>query len=270
MLYIKCTHCRHNNAIKSESILFCESCNRKLHPNFKEWHKAHPGKSFDDFATLYCLSEYDINQPPVSGKKGISSRYLVLVFLLLILAGTVAFFGVRKYMNKSLATRTNDSILSEKWVRTTVGNSGLLIDLPFQLEKQDIPLTQFTANMIDKMEGFSHISGKGFKIVTFHTVYKEGIEASLDGAVQGAVNEIQKIQGISDFSWNQAETTVSSKKAALVTINYKILEYPVRIKTLVVCSKNKLWQVISQYSEDDIAGAKASEKILNSIEIRDN
>lgn len=270
MLYIKCTHCNHHNAVKSESILFCEKCNRKLQPNFKEWHKAHPGKSFDDFSKLYCLSEFDISQSPVSIKRGISTKKYILIVLIVIFAGTGAFFGIRKYLNKSVATRTSESILSEKWTKTEIGNSGLLMELPFQLEKQDIPLSQFTANMIDSMEGYSHISGRGFKVVAFHTVYKKGIEASLDGAVNGAVNEIQKIQGISNFRWDQTPTTVNSKNAALVTISYKILEYPVRIKTLIVCSNNKIWQVISQYSEDDITGAKASEKILNSVEIKDN
>ena len=54
MEYIKCKSCKHHNSLSSEFLVFCESCGKKLYPNFKDWSKNNTDKSFDDFVALSC------------------------------------------------------------------------------------------------------------------------------------------------------------------------------------------------------------------------
>ena len=37
MYYLKCKHCNHLNEVKSEYMVVCGLCNRKLEDNFKDW-----------------------------------------------------------------------------------------------------------------------------------------------------------------------------------------------------------------------------------------
>ena len=274
MLYIPCTHCGYNNAVKSETTLFCEKCSKKLMNNFIDWHKVHPDKTFNDFSKIHCISEFDIEARQKPAKKNntikIVAIVLISIFVFLAIIGTVGFYFGKKFLDANLSTTTSASVLSGNWKRTAIGSSGLEIELPFALDKQPINLSDTVAGMINTVESFAHMSDKGFKVITFFSVYKEGIEANLDGAVQGCVAQVQQLQGISDFSWNRTDTIVGNKNAAIVNLQYKLLVYPIRIKAMIVCDGNHLWQLITQYSDDDESGKKASEKILASVEIKED
>ena len=62
MYYIKCSQCGHLNEVKSEYQVFCSGCNKKLDNNFADWKKRNPGKSFDDYQQLVCVSDEEIQK----------------------------------------------------------------------------------------------------------------------------------------------------------------------------------------------------------------
>ncbi len=57
MYYLKCENCGHLNELKTEYLTFCTSCKKKMTNNFTEWKKRNPGKSFEDYKQLMCISE---------------------------------------------------------------------------------------------------------------------------------------------------------------------------------------------------------------------
>lgn len=57
MCFLKCNKCGHLNEVKSEYLVFCQKCNRKLENNFQDWKVKNPDKTFDDFKELICVSE---------------------------------------------------------------------------------------------------------------------------------------------------------------------------------------------------------------------
>lgn len=271
MQYIKCTECGNYNAVKTETILFCEACNKKLLNNFRDWHKLHPDKTFNDFANLFCVTDNEITTQSETIQKSKKSKKLIvlIIFLavLLLIVWLVGFYGVKKYLDRNFSTHTSESILKGTWERKNIGQSGLSLKLPFELKKSNLTLSQSVTNLIDTVESFSHTSGKGFKVITFYSVYKPGIEASLDAAVQGAVNEIQNLKSISNFRWERTDTTIGIKNGAIVVCQYNLLSYPVQQKAIIICDKNCIWQIATQFSEDDEYGRVASQEILSSIQI---
>jgi len=62
MHYLKCNNCGHLNELKTEYLVFCSSCDKKLENNFTNWQRRHPEKSLDDFKQLICVSEAEIPQ----------------------------------------------------------------------------------------------------------------------------------------------------------------------------------------------------------------
>ena len=49
MYYLKCKHCNHLNEVKSEYLVVCGLCNRKLEDNYKDWKVKHPGEVIRGF-----------------------------------------------------------------------------------------------------------------------------------------------------------------------------------------------------------------------------
>jgi hypothetical protein len=246
-------------------------CNKKLRYNFRDWHKLHPDKTFNDFAKLFCITDFDIVAQSDTLQKGKKTKKLAIILvsigIFILIAGFAGYYGIKKFMDKNFATHTSESILKGDWERKNIGHSGISLELPFELTKNDLTLPESVVNLIDTVESFSHTSGKGFKVITFYSMYKPGIEASLDAAVQGAVNEIQNLKSIDNFRWERADTAIGSKNAAIVICKYNLLSYSVQQKAILICDKNNLWQVVTQFSEDDEYGRKASEKIISSLEI---
>jgi hypothetical protein len=273
MLYIKCTECGHANAMKSETILFCEKCNRKLSNNFNDWHKIHPDKSFDDFSKIHCITDIDIANSLIRPQRNKTGKIVAIVSVSLVafilLIGFGGYWGVKKLLDNNLTTNTNKAILTGNWQRTGVGTSGLSLELPFALEKQSVDLPDSVLSKVSAIETFGHTSDKGFKVITFYSAYKN-IEANLDNAVQGAVQNVQRTQGFTDFTWSRTDTLVGEKLAAIVDMRYNLLNYSIVLKCFMMCDKNSLWQVINQYSADDEAGKLASDKIIASIEIKED
>ena len=62
MYYLKCKHCNHLNEVKSEYLVVCGLCNRKLEDNYKDWKVKHPEKSFEDFQREVCLTEEQVKR----------------------------------------------------------------------------------------------------------------------------------------------------------------------------------------------------------------
>lgn len=57
MYYLKCEHCGHLNEIKSEYLVFCAGCNKKIENNYTAWSRKNAGKTLDDFKKLVCITD---------------------------------------------------------------------------------------------------------------------------------------------------------------------------------------------------------------------
>jgi len=57
MHFIKCSNCGHFNEVKTEYLIFCSQCNKKLEKNYTDWSKRNSDKSFDDYKQLICTTE---------------------------------------------------------------------------------------------------------------------------------------------------------------------------------------------------------------------
>lgn len=57
MHYLKCNNCGHFNEVKTEYLVFCANCNKKLDNSYSEWTKRNSDKSFEDYKQLICTTE---------------------------------------------------------------------------------------------------------------------------------------------------------------------------------------------------------------------
>jgi len=70
MHYLQCNNCGHFNEVKTEFLIFCSHCNKKLDNNFSDWHKRNQHKTLDDFKQQFSTTEKaDVEKPVKSQKK---------------------------------------------------------------------------------------------------------------------------------------------------------------------------------------------------------
>lgn len=75
MHYLICGKCGHYNEVKSEYLIFCSNCNKKLENNYSDWSNRNSNKTFEDFKEIICTTEKsnknneNTNKPKIKGLK---------------------------------------------------------------------------------------------------------------------------------------------------------------------------------------------------------
>lgn len=96
MHYLQCEHCRKWNPVKSEYLVFCKACGKKIDNNYPDWHKKNQGKSFDDYLNEVCTSAERLNQLRASvgrAKQKISPGWVIGLIAGALLVAKLAYFG---------------------------------------------------------------------------------------------------------------------------------------------------------------------------------
>jgi hypothetical protein len=94
MHFLKCNSCGHLNEVKSEYLIFCSDCNKKLENNFSDWQKRNPEKSLDDFKQLICVSSEEIEK---SNQKTKPSKIKGLKYLIGFAVAFAIFYAIGQF-----------------------------------------------------------------------------------------------------------------------------------------------------------------------------
>jgi hypothetical protein len=72
MYFLRCPKCGNFNEVKTEYMIFCPVCHKKLDNNYTDWIKFNPDKTFEDFKQLICTTE--ITETPVKKSKTFNTK----------------------------------------------------------------------------------------------------------------------------------------------------------------------------------------------------
>lgn len=76
--YLKCNQCGHFNEVKSEYLIFCSKCNKKLDVNYHDWINRNSDKTFEEYKQLVCTTESsDASTVKTPTKKRLSIKYWI-------------------------------------------------------------------------------------------------------------------------------------------------------------------------------------------------
>jgi hypothetical protein len=264
MYYLKCPNCGFLNPFRTEFLTFCGSCGKKLHPNYPDWIRDHPGKTIREFRDQYCTQT---GLPAnTSAPRRRDLRILLwtgaglAVFLILFLVSGRSGFRI-------FPDETPQSVISGNWVKFTYGKYGLSVETPERLTKRNVVPTASHEQYIFDMESFSYDSERGFGVVISSIVYREGTRVNLQGAANEAVNELFRQPGISQVEFTQSPISYNDVRGMLLEGTYYERDVFSRFECAVYVRKSNLWQVFVTYRANDHNGKKAAERVMGSIEI---
>ena len=192
--FLKCNNCGHLNEVKSEYLIFCSGCNKKLDNNFTNWQRTNSGKSFDDFKKMVCVSGDEIQKtiPDVKSKKPKGLKYWIGFTVGFAIFYAIGQFGGEAIVKFFKSEKTSKEVLDQKWIKQTYGDYGLTVETPIKLIKGDLPLPDNVKNLIDKMDVYQYTTAKGFLIFITSVKYNPSVGSlNLQGAADGSINEIK-------------------------------------------------------------------------------
>lgn len=200
-------------------------------------------------------------------------KILIKIFLLIILSVTTYIF--LSYLMKSLyisnkSEKTPEEVLSRTWIKTHYGNPEFVIETPFELKRDVLPLNSDVKNVIDKMDVYSN-STKGLKLLINSIKYKpEAGSIDLRDAADSAIEAALTDKSISDFKYTEEQISKGAIRGILQNATFikDYLEFE-SINAIFVSGLN-LWHICIYYNTDDELGKTAAKKIIKSIGIEYN
>jgi len=277
MYYLKCSNCGHLNEVKSEFLTFCTQCNRKFENSFSAWKLKNPAKTFDDYLKEICIDpDKDLQMTAKSLEMNPFSVKLLVkriagVFFGVLIVMIAGFYG--KQLLKGLFDKPLDNLIKKEWAVQSCGTSGLNIESPVILKPTNELMDNIdkeTRKFIAGIESCEGSYGKNFDVIMNSVSFVPDVQTSLQGAANGAINEMRSKHGVSNFDYAESEIEISGKTGVLQSGSYNYKGEQFRFYDAIILRGQQSWQVIIVFNAAEKAGEKIASRILDSIAISEH
>lgn len=141
MHYIECHHCGRLVEIKSQYMVFCPACKRKMDNSFAEWSKRNPGRGYEEYLGELAVSDTalegvreqrKIGRAIMRGKAARRALLALGIALLVTVVGIGGYWAWNRY-NRSASM---GALLHKVWQISYYEDLGATLKFPFPLEKE--------------------------------------------------------------------------------------------------------------------------------------
>jgi hypothetical protein len=216
--------------------------------------------------------------PEPASVSGLLVLLAVLVGLALIFLGGLVLVDLvpegmltprsHSYEHAQISTGTDQALT----VTASAWQSWNVIDLQISVPGFDKPEQHQTRikqpspeqeQFIEASEGYQ-IESRLLLVLAQRCIYKPGIELSLDGAVQGGVDQMAARTGITGLQYSFSPASVSGESAVRTHVVFTMKGQHLRAESLTFISGRTMWQVVAMGRDSQQAQA-TSERILASV-----
>lgn len=244
MHYIQCQHCRKWNPVKSEYLVFCKACGKKIDHNYPDWHKKNPEKSFDEYLNEVCTSAERLNQLRASvgrAKEKMSPGWIIglvagaLIIVAMIYYGNKFAGQVKEsgFMDqfKKLAEQVSDTT----WVEFENQEAGFRVMFPKKPQKTVQNVESETGPLLVNLFMHQPIAGLDKNVLysvgctsypadqinfakmddaALEAVFKKSIDGSVS-SVEGSLVSVEKIK-LAEFPGREVKIDFNQGLATMV------------------------------------------------------
>ena len=143
--------------------------------------------------------------------------------------------------------------------------AGLTLEAPGEFQNTSLNLGPAQEFMESSELQVFHTAG--FEIAVQRTVYKSGLELSFDGAAQGAVDGIARLDGIRNLRQTAAELTVSGKPARRLSVTAGRWRKTLRVELLLIADGQTYYQVQAIFDSTNPNAPADAERLLKSVRL---
>ncbi len=168
------------------------------------------------------------------------------------------YFAVQKYFG-----RTPAPVELRDWRTQTL--AGLTLEAPGTFATQ--PLNLGPAQEFVESSEMQVFKVAGFEIDVLRTAYKSGLELSFDGAVQGAVEGLTRLDGVRNVQQTASEVTVSGRPARRLSVTANRWRKSVRVEAVLLAEGQTFYQVQAVFDVTNPRAAADAERLLKSVRL---
>ena len=151
MHYIKCSHCGKLVEIKSQYMVFCPACNKKMDNSYAEWSKRNPGQSYEKYLSELAVSDTALEGVREQRKigraivRGKAAKRAVIALGIAVLLTVLGFGGYWAWARYNRSASIN-ALLNKAWQISYYDDLGATLKFPFPLEAE----TGFSADSLQR------------------------------------------------------------------------------------------------------------------------
>ena len=269
MYFLKCNNCGHPNEVTSETLLFCNKCNKKLANNYRDWKLGKSDKTFEEFKLLMCIPSKDINNKVSKKVKPKIKRNWISLIVIFAVLFSVAIYFKGKILDyiKYGSHKTFD--IEKAWITQQYGNDGLTVETPFKLKPEQVQISREEKAEIDSCVSFSYWTSANFYIIISSIRFIPQVEATLTlrDFAKGSVVRMKTQSGVSDFVYYEGKIFYKNIPGYRQTGSF----IKDKVNLEFICEGYlygvKLYQIIVVYEADDKTVKPVVQRILDSIKI---
>lgn len=274
--FLICNNCGNLNELKSEYMVFCTFCGKKMANNFTEWQRRNPGKTFDDYRLSVGVAEDQLppeNPHKKNKSKSRSLKQKITIVVVAVLAATIGtIIGdkiIDSYRNKNKKDKTE--VLNQEWTKKTYGTNGITLEIPWELSKMPIQ-SQMTElkEYVEYFEMYQNSDKESVKVVLSSARYKPEVVVNLQGAADGTIYGLKSQENVSDFIYDEKPYLLDSIPGYIQTGTFKLKGEPVEFTILGFNYKQDYKQIVVSVKKDDSDAKKIAERIIKSIQLNWN
>ena len=187
--------------------------------------------------------------------------------------------GIAAFIAGSYAARTaidfirrepgvSSKLVQASWVQQAIG--GTSFDVPWPLETQDLKLPDQVARLVQSGITLSH-EADGLNVMAMHMAFVSGTPTSLDGAAEGAVNNLRTVPGTLSIAPEKHEMTLFNGSTRAIEIGARIERergVPLQMRGVVFGNGPELYQILMICRADQTNGPGIWVRIRSSIQRR--
>lgn len=273
--YIKCSKCSELITVKSEFMVLCPHCNKKLDNSFREWAHKKPNATYEQYLSEVCISSSAIGgldeQRRITKKIGISRNFKRLSLALAIAVAVVALSvcGIYLYKDSQKGASIN-AIMDDNWKINYYEDLGVTVKFPFVLESQGTVVdsvvvadsTQTIIGSVSRSWSRKDVTAVSATRVNFAPAYGVNREAATQQILQSIVqdNNMQAFEFVpSDYSMGQGGT------ARMFSGSYLIGIEPYEFRAIMIVRGDSVWYFMVAYLRSMPEGTLLAEKFFKGI-----
>ena len=152
---------------------------------------------------------------------------------------------------------------SREWRLTRIDDSALSLSLPGPLTPRPIALPAEAQASMARFN-VSTWEGDGIHIAVSHVVSKPGVATSLNGAVEGALNNLRKMSGGASVEETRRPWQLDGRAGVIVDLRILAPNDETVGHSLFLTEGPELWQALILYKPEQTAGESVTAQLIES------
>ena len=279
MHYIKCNRCSELVEVKSEYLVLCPKCKRKMGNSFSAWRESNPDASYGDYLSEVCVSDQALSgvgqqrriTRSIGWGRALKRLFAAFAVAVVLTAGVIVALHFYALNRQGTEIR---AILDVPWKITYYEDLRATVKFPYELDLQ--PAISADSLVSDSTQVVLGSVGRrwareGVVAVTAARVeYRPDFGINRDMATEQILSAIVQDNQVRGLRYVPSDYSMSQRiEARMFTGSYLIGPEPYEFRALMAIRMNVVWYFMVSYYRNMPEGTLVAERLFNGVLVDD-